>query len=239
MPDQRSLGGPEVTRITELVRLADRFGLTWGRRPGTVMEITGQFTPRQPSVVMDGDDRGIPVVSLVGILAVGDRVMVDRVPPAGHYAVGLLNRDTVSVAPEDVPMSVAATTSSATIIAEAVSLTVSVDLRAGSIYRVEAGSAILAATATPATYRLRKGTTTGGTLWAQSPSYAGLAGVSGSDAYWVAYLRPIVDVATPVSLTLSSTLLGAMHVGTTTLPRYLSVTRVPGAAGYPQAVAVS
>jgi hypothetical protein len=232
MPDERAQGAPDITQLTALLKQADRLGLTWGRRPGTVANITGLFTPRQASVIMDGDDVGVTVVSLVGDLAVGDRVMVDRVPPAGLYAIAIIDDSTA-------PMAVASTSNTAAIIAETVVLTVlSASLRAGVAYEVQAGTLISAATFTPAVYRVRKGPSVAGTLWATGPGFSGLAGVNIA-AQWIGYITPTSTMTTDVSLTLSSATAGATHIGNAQTPRYFSLRRVGSAADYPQAVPVS
>jgi hypothetical protein len=232
MPDERAQGAPDITQITALLRQADRLGLTWGRRPGTVAATDGLYTPRQVSVVMDGDDVGVTVVSLVGDLAVGDRVMVDRVPPAGLYAIAIIDTSTT-------PMTAASTANSGTIIAETVSLTIlGAVLRVGAAYELRAGTLINGASLTPAIYRVRQGATVAGTLWATGPGFGGL-GIVNADAQWTGYITPTATMTTDVSLTLSSSLLGVVHVGNAQTPRFVSLRRVGGAAAYPQAVPVS
>lgn len=68
-----------------LVRNANRLGLTWRLRLGTVTEavLTGS-----PQVRLDGDDVSIPVVSMVGPVALDARVYVIIVPPAGNFIIG-------------------------------------------------------------------------------------------------------------------------------------------------------
>jgi hypothetical protein len=232
MPDQRAQGAPNITQLTELLKQADRLGLTWGRRPGTVEFVTGLYSPRQASVIMDGDTVGITVVSLVGDLAVGDRVMVDRVPPAGQYAMAIIDDSTA-------PMTASSTSNTAAIIAETVVLTVlSASLRAGVAYEVQAGTLISAATFTPAVYRVRKGPSVAGTLWTTGPGFSGLAGVNIA-AQWIGYITPTSTMTTDVSLTLSSATAGATHIGNAQTPRYFSLRRVGNASDYPQAVPVS
>lgn len=241
MPDQRLLGTTGITTIAELIRLANRYGLTWERRPGTVVSVTSPFTDRHVAVRLDGDEFDVSVKSLTGPLMVGDRVMVDQVPRSGLYAVGLLNRDGPIPDPADVPMAVSSTSNSATVIAEAVVLTITgATLVAGSTYTVGAGSAVAGVNVTPASYRLRKGSTVGGTLWAQGPEFSALSGVIGASAQWRTYITPTVTMTTNVSLTVTSTLLGVVHVGTALIPRYLTLNRVSAdTVGYPMAVPVT
>ena len=232
MPDERALGTPSITMITEVLRQADRLGLTWGRRPGTVAFTAGLFTPRQASVIMDGDDVGITVVSLIGDLVPGDRVMVDRVPPVGYYAIAIIDGS-------DTPFTASATSNSANVVAEAVVLTITdAVLRTGVAYEILAGQAILAASATPALFQLRKGSTVAGTLWATGPTFPGL-GAIGAFAEWFGYITPTADMTTDVSLTITSTLAGTTHVGSVLTPRFVSLRRVGAASSYPQAVPVS
>lgn len=232
MPDERAQGGPSITQITELLRQADRLGLTWGRRPGTVQSTTGLFTTTQASVIMDGDDVGITVVSLIGPLVVGDRVMVDRVPPAGLYAMALLDDN-------GGPFTVSDTSNSGVIIGETVSLTITdAVLRVGVAYELVAGAVVEAASLTPVRYQLRKGSTVAGTLWATGPTYPGM-GVIGAFAEWIGYVTPTTDLTTDVSLTITSALAGATHIGNASTPRFLMLRRVGAAVSYPQAVLVS
>jgi hypothetical protein len=232
MPDERSQGSPGITQITELIRQAERFGLTWGRRPGTVVSVSDPYTPTQASVRMDGDDVEVTVVSLTGNLSPGFRVMVDRVPPAGLYAIAIID-------PPPTPFTAVSRTDSATITAEAVTLTISrAELRQGTAYQFNAGTLIVGASATPGTYRVRKGSTVAGTLWAVGPGFQGL-GVIGSSAQWVGFLTPTVDMSTAISLTISASLLGVVHTGNALTPRFFSVRPVGIASDFPQCVSVT
>jgi hypothetical protein len=72
--------------IQEAADTGKRLGLTWTLRPG-------QVTATSPlTVVHDGDilQTKIGMVSLVGYLSIGTRVMTEFVPPAGNYVVGKL-----------------------------------------------------------------------------------------------------------------------------------------------------
>lgn len=64
-----------------------RYGLTWRRLPATVVSASDLSAV---TVILDGDDAAnvVPVVSLIGGVALGDRVMVDIVPPSGAYIIG-------------------------------------------------------------------------------------------------------------------------------------------------------
>lgn len=232
MPDERAQGGPSITQITELLRQADRLGLTWGRRPGTVQSTTGLFTTTQASVIMDGDDVGITVVSLIGALVVGDRVMVDRVPPAGLYVMAKLN-------PPASPFTEASTSTSGTITAETVMFTLSaVELREGYAYRVEGGNRVNAGAAVSVRFQLRK-TDISGTVVAQSPNFAGAGLGLSTNAHWTSFIAPAADMTSDFVYTLAATGVGATSIGTATAPRFISITLAGVAESFPQAVLVS
>jgi len=78
------LVGLGVQAVTEI---ADRLGLTWQLRPGTVASsIAASSTV---PVLLDGDEAAVSATSLLGsLLQVGTRVMVEAVPPAGNFIVG-------------------------------------------------------------------------------------------------------------------------------------------------------
>lgn len=80
--------------IAELARAfvarAEEFGLIWRLRPGTVA-VPG--TGGQVRVTLDGDTVPINVVSLIGRMATGQRVMVIQSPPAAYHIVGFLGEN--------------------------------------------------------------------------------------------------------------------------------------------------
>jgi hypothetical protein len=235
MPDETAQGSPDLARVTELIKAADRLGLTWGLRPGVVKFVSSPYTPREASVLMDGDDIGITVVSLIGDLVVGDRVMVERVPPAGNYAVGFLN------SPSSARFTAASTSNSATITAEAVVLTIpSATLERGVTYRVECGQAHMALVTISAFFRVRK-TNLAGATWATSQQFIGGGALFNQPCAWWSYITPTADIVdTPVVLTMTATGAGSIYVGSAAAPRYFSLTPVGnGRALFPQAVAVS
>lgn len=233
MPDETAQGAPDLARVTELIKSADRLGLTWGLRPGTVQLTTSPYSPREASVRMDGDDGTITVVSLMGDLFVGDRVMVMRVPPAGEYAIGALNRAPSTIYTQ------AATTNTALIIAETVTFTLpSVHLQLGTAYRVEGGNRIDAAGASSATFRLRK-TNIAGAVVAISPTFFGVGlGISAS-AHWTSFITPASTMTTDFVYTMQATVAGSVSVGTATAPRFVSITPSGPSSLFPQAVSVS
>lgn len=232
MPDERAQGGTSITQVTELLRQADRLGLTWGRRPGTVVLTDGLFSPRQASVIMDGDDVGVTVVSLTGDLVPGDRVMVDRVPPSGLYAIAR-----ISGPPS--PFTQAATTDTGTIVAETVTFTfTAVDLREGYAYRVEGGNRINAGVTSSGIYRLRR-TNIAGAIAAVSPSFFGIGLGLSTSAHWTSFIAPTADIVSTFVYTFQATLPGAVSLGSPTSPRFASITLAGPADDFPQAVPVS
>jgi hypothetical protein len=71
---------------------AERLGLIWTRRFGTVVAIN-PLSRTYAAVQMDSPvDTAVPIdcVSLCGQLTVGSRVVVDSVPPAGKFVCGVL-----------------------------------------------------------------------------------------------------------------------------------------------------
>jgi hypothetical protein len=78
VPDLISVGAQAVADTGK------RLGLTWTLRPGKVA-IADPLT-----VIYDGDPDQTPIgmISLIGYLSKGTRVMAEFVPPAGNYVVG-------------------------------------------------------------------------------------------------------------------------------------------------------
>lgn len=234
MPDWTTQGDPDLARVTELVRVADRLGLRWGLRPGTVVSVSLPYDPREASVQMDGDLTSITVVSLINDLALGDRVMVVWVPSAGQYAIGKLNAP--SMGP---PAAQASTSNTGVITAETVTFTLtSLTLKQGTAYRVEGGNRINASAAVSAIYRLRKTDITG-TIVAQSPSFAGVGLGLATNAHWTSFITPTVDLTSDFVYTLQGTGVGVVSLGNAVSPRFVSITPAGRADDYPQAVAVS
>lgn len=64
----------------------DRLGARWRLRAATV--IAGSSTLQQ--VTLDGDSEPVPIISMVGALAVGSRVWCVSIPPSGTYVIGRL-----------------------------------------------------------------------------------------------------------------------------------------------------
>lgn len=75
-----------VAAVKALVENAKALGLIWSLRPATVT--VDAPDPSLVEVIMDGDTVSISVVSLIGALAEGSRVMVMVVPPSGMFIIG-------------------------------------------------------------------------------------------------------------------------------------------------------
>lgn len=71
-----------VAQVKAITENADRLGLTWTLRPGTV-SVSSPLT-----VIMDGDSVAIDMFSMCGTVFAGERVWVISVPPSGNYVVG-------------------------------------------------------------------------------------------------------------------------------------------------------
>lgn len=233
MADQTVQGAPDLALITSMIRAADRLGLTWGLRPGTVTSVLPPYNPREASVRMDGDEGSITVVSLIDDLALGDRVMVVKVPPAGQYAIGRLNT------PSQQSYAQASRVNTAAIVAETVLFTfASVTLELGSAYHIQAGSRIDAGAATLATFRMRK-TNLAGAVVALSPSFTGRGAGVMANSFWNSYITPAANMVTNLVYTLQAPAPGAISAGTTTSPHFVMITLAGNVAQFPQAVTVS
>ena len=80
-------GAMAQAQVRALVQNASALGLTWTLRPATV-SIDSPIT-----AVFDGDTNGIGMTSLIGPVAVGQRVFVLIIPPSGNYIVGSRDPD--------------------------------------------------------------------------------------------------------------------------------------------------
>lgn len=83
-------GGPtdlgQIKAIaTAVLEQMDRLGLKWRLRPATVARVDESGAVR---AMVDGDLEPIRVVSMVGAVAAGERVMVLTSPPSGNHIVG-------------------------------------------------------------------------------------------------------------------------------------------------------
>ena len=67
---------------------AERLGLIWKRKRATVTSIGGPVM-----AILDADTEPIAVTSMIGVVAVDQRVYVDVVPPSGNFISGLIGAE--------------------------------------------------------------------------------------------------------------------------------------------------
>ena len=86
---------PELisTGVQAMIDNAQRLGFTWVLKPATV-----RFTNVSVGVQAqyDNDDTTITMFTMIGPLAVGDRVYVLEIPPAGNFIVGYAKAERAS-----------------------------------------------------------------------------------------------------------------------------------------------
>lgn len=75
--------------IEAAIKDAIRLGLSWRLRPGTVGGI-GAADPESVPITVDGDNAPLLARSMVGSVALGQRVWCLQVPPAGIYVMGVI-----------------------------------------------------------------------------------------------------------------------------------------------------
>jgi len=75
-----------VQLVRSITENADRLGLVWKLRPGTITTSAPNGTPR---VIIDGSTQPIRCMSLLGPMMVGTRVITVLSPPAGCHVIGL------------------------------------------------------------------------------------------------------------------------------------------------------
>lgn len=71
--------------IRSIIENADRLGLVWKLRPGTVASTSATVM----QVILDGSTVPIRCVSLLGPMMVGTRVMTVLTPPSGCHVIGM------------------------------------------------------------------------------------------------------------------------------------------------------
>lgn len=76
-----------VGAVKEVQDNAKSLGLNWILRPATIG--TYDDDTNVAIATFDGDAESVPMISLVGYLAAGTRVMVMVVPPSGNYITGI------------------------------------------------------------------------------------------------------------------------------------------------------
>ena len=77
--------------VKSVVTNADKLGISWNLRPGTTVE--PDPVDGSTRVIIDGSSTAIPIMSLIGQVPAGVRVMVLISPPAGHHIVGCIDAD--------------------------------------------------------------------------------------------------------------------------------------------------
>lgn len=75
--------------VKSIVSNADKLGISWNLRPGTTVE--PDPVDGSTRVLIDGASTAIPIMSLIGQVGAGSRVMVLISPPAGHHIVGCVD----------------------------------------------------------------------------------------------------------------------------------------------------
>lgn len=224
-----------LASVDELIAQARRLGLTWGLRPGLVVDTTAAGGPYNPRVQLDGDDESVTILapSLVGGVAIGMRVMVMFVPPAGNYVVGIISSTSTQ------RYEVGGTTNHATTITttETVLETFSrFKLMSGAAYRVEIDGWLLAGAGLFTFFRLRE-TNAAGQLLTASDAIQGL-GLIQAPLRHVGYFVNNTGVQTTdlvlTGQTVSSTSTWGADAGR---PRYVSIQYAGPAVEYPFAVA--
>lgn len=81
--------GYTTVQTQALQENAERLGIVWKKRPATIVSPLSD-DPTGVTAIMDGDTVAINVYSLIGVPAVGSRVMCDIVPPSGIYVTGYI-----------------------------------------------------------------------------------------------------------------------------------------------------
>jgi hypothetical protein len=112
-----------------LVRNANRLGLTWLLRVGTVIS---SVDSNRLEVRLDGDEANLTAVSIVGEVVAGRRVYVISIPPAGNYVIGWVGQ----IFPGQRIATTTETTISAGFTAETIINTVTAALVSGRTYAI-------------------------------------------------------------------------------------------------------
>jgi hypothetical protein len=214
-----------------------RLGLTWRLRPATVARVSADGTVRAR---IDGDTEPIRVVSMVGPVAVGARVMVVTSPPAGNHIVGWAGAPAPGGGPDGLAWAESSSTSGT---AATVVLSAAVTLRARTAYRVELGGGVnSSAVGLLADFRIRRAASTGqpaqplGEFYRFRTEGAPVMNIDG-----VRYIRRTAptNLTTQIELTLGTASGTVAHIGAPDRPRFLQLTACGEAAKYPHAVAVT
>lgn len=84
--NDKSSDATTIQLVRSIVSCADRLGLIWKLRQGTVTTAAADGTQR---VVLDGSTQPIRCMSLLGSMSVGTRVIAILSPPSGCHVIGL------------------------------------------------------------------------------------------------------------------------------------------------------
>lgn len=225
-----------LASVDELIAQARRLGLTWGMRPGLVIDTSAAGGPYNPHVQLDGDDENTTIIapSLVGGLAVGMRVMVQFVPPSGNYVVGIISSASTQRYEKGAFTSHGTTLTTTETVLETFSR---FSLLSGAAYRVEVDGWLLAANTTFTYFRLRE-TNAAGQILTASDAFPGV-GIIQAPMRHVGYFinntgTQITDLVL-TGQTVSST--STWSADNTGRPRYVSIQYAGPAVEYPFAVA--
>lgn len=224
-----------VKAIAEAVlERASRLGLMWRLRPATVVSVAADGTIR---AVYDGDTVPIRVVSMVGPVTVGARVMVVKSPPSGNHIVGWAGPPALGVGPDGLAW---AENNSPAVTAQTVVLSVPMVLRARTAYRVELGGGVSSSAAgVQPLFRLMRA----GSPAVQITEFYRFRTEGGPvmncDALRYIKRDADTDLSTTIQLTLEANTGTVTHIGAPGRPRYLQITACGEAVKFPHAVAVT
>lgn len=236
---QPGRSGPlPVKAIAEAVlERMNRLGLTWRLRPATITAVTPDGGIRG---VYDADTQPVRLVSMLGPVAVGARVMVLRTPPAGNHIVGWAGTPAPGTAPDALAWS---ETNSPAVTAQTVVLSTPILLRARTAYRVEMAGGITGSVAgVLADFRLRRVAGDGQPAQALAEFYRyRTEGAPVVACHGVRHIRRTAntDLQATIELTLETTTGSVLHVGGVARPRYLQITACGEAAKWPHVTVVN
>jgi hypothetical protein len=210
---------------------AIRLGLTWRMRPATVATVDSLTSV---TIVQDGDTAEIAAVSLVGTVAVGDRVMSILLPPAGVFIIGYLP----TFARNALVARIGTITSGPAIGAETADLTTpSFTAVTGRAYRVNYRGLNVSSVANLVTMRIRQNTTGGQLLSTRQQSHANTVGQTYFDSVYFTNTTG-ADITTTLITSLQASAGTVTATGSASLNRYLEVYEVGSSDSYPDAIAM-
>jgi hypothetical protein len=223
---------PEVlaTQAKAVVDRAKSLGLTWTLRPGTVQ--TAATSTAGPTVMYDNDTVAIGAISLAGRVYANDRVMMLMIPPGGNYIIGNLN----TLIPLTTRVDSASGTAAAG--AEAVALTLpSMVFAPDSAYRVTWGTDQVSSVANVVAWRVRQGTTTGGTAvyLSQRSVPTGVGAQQRYESIFYVINSTAANITSQMVLTHQPSAGTTTAIGSATQVRYLEVAYAGFDTDYPSA----